>query len=169
MTTVQWDASITTAATPAEVEQWFADHLRMFNPHGTRGTTVRLGPDDADLADLPLRIDIDPDTDRAAVRWLPDDHVAVDLPPLATPLLVCEWTDEETLTEVPGALARVDVRELLEAAAPGMDTATLTEHALTLGVEAPAPGAQLVVGYAPDFEPDGLWWATPDDGPRRIG
>ena len=52
-----------------------------------------------------LRVDIDIDAGRAAVRWLPDDSYAVELP-RAAPLSVLASADGG-IVEVPAELARV--------------------------------------------------------------
>lgn len=120
---IMWDVSITPTPTGAAVHEWFDAHLRMLNPQGTRGYTVRLGPDDADEVDaMPLRIDVDPDAGRAAVRWLPEHLLAAALPPADQPLRVSEWTDYDGLIEIPGQLARVDVATAVALAAAYVDS-----------------------------------------------
>ncbi|MFI6162998.1 Imm1 family immunity protein [Micromonospora haikouensis] len=79
----------------------FDEQIETIMPHGGCGQTMTIGP-----ADQPaLRIDIDIDADRAAIRWLPDGAYAADLEP-DTSITVYESPDAG-LIDVPAALARV--------------------------------------------------------------
>ncbi|MEU8125277.1 hypothetical protein AB0C21_41760 [Spirillospora sp. NPDC049024] len=51
-----------------------------------------------------LRVEIDVDADRAALTWLPDDSIAVELPP-GDPLRIM-WSLDAPLITVPGGRAR---------------------------------------------------------------
>jgi hypothetical protein len=90
------------------------DHISTgFPPHGDRGQTIYLGRVDsaeelaADLDDgsVELRVDIDVDAERAALRWLPGGVYGVELAP-AGPLAVME-RELGGLITVPAELARV--------------------------------------------------------------
>lgn len=92
------------------------DHISTaFLPHGERGQTIYLGRvgdaeelhRDMDLTGeaVELRVDIDVDAGRAALRWRPDPSYGVELEP-AGPLAVQE-VDLGGLITVPAALARV--------------------------------------------------------------
>ncbi|MFG1952494.1 Imm1 family immunity protein [Micromonospora sp. NPDC048830] len=70
---------------------------------------MTIGP-----ADQPaLRIDIDIDADRAALRWLPDRTYAADLDP-DTPITVYESPDAG-LQDIPADIARVNTTAAREA------------------------------------------------------
>ncbi|MFG1889135.1 Imm1 family immunity protein [Micromonospora sp. NPDC049051] len=96
-------------ASPDEAGRRFDEQIEAIMPHGGCGQTVTIGP-----ADQPtLRIDIDIDADRAAVRWLPDGTHAADSDP-DTPITVYESPDTGLL-DIPADLARVDTAAAREA------------------------------------------------------
>lgn len=82
----------------------FADQAEMLMSHGRAGQAIWFG---AQGQSAVLRIDVDVDRDRAAVRWLPDGSYAVEVP-ADTPLIVLE-SAESALVEIPASLARVTV------------------------------------------------------------
>lgn len=86
---------------PEEAGRRFDEQIETIMPHGGCGQTLTIGTLDQPV----LRIDIDIDVDRAAVRWLPDGSYAAGLDP-DTPITVYESPDTG-LSEIPANLARV--------------------------------------------------------------
>nr|MDT0663352.1 Imm1 family immunity protein [Micromonospora sp. DSM 115978] len=84
-----------------EAARRFDEQVGAIMPHGGCGQTLTVGTEDQPV----LRVDIDADTDRAAVCWLPDGSYAVDHEP-DTPITVYESPDTG-LIEVSADLARV--------------------------------------------------------------
>jgi len=83
----------------------FIDRQSMrISPHGGRATAFWFAPIGA--PDV-LRLDIDYDNGRAALRWLPDGSHAVELDPVG-PIVVLESSDYDVVT-IPAELARVSV------------------------------------------------------------
>ncbi|SRR6266511_290126 len=82
----------------------FDEQAEAIMPHGGSGQAIWFG-----LSDEPevLRVDIDIDTGRAALRWLPDGSHAVELQP-DQPITVLESADWGPVT-VPADLARVSI------------------------------------------------------------
>jgi hypothetical protein len=72
--------------------------------HGVRAAAFWFGPTDGDDA---LRLDVDYDNGRAALRWFPDHSHAVEFDPVG-PIVVMESSDWEVVT-IPADLARVSV------------------------------------------------------------
>ncbi|MFI6163477.1 Imm1 family immunity protein [Micromonospora haikouensis] len=80
----------------------FDGQITAITPHGERGQTLTIG-----TADRPvLRIDVDADADRAALRWLPDGSHATGLD-ADTPITVYESPDTG-LRDIPAGLAWVN-------------------------------------------------------------
>jgi len=76
--------------------------------HGGCGITLWFGPASTASADAaPLRVDVDAEADRAALRWQPDGLYAVELAP-DHPIEVWESHDTAAVT-IPARLARVSV------------------------------------------------------------
>ncbi|MGC4808719.1 Imm1 family immunity protein [Micromonospora sp. DT233] len=71
-------------------------------PHGECGQSLTIGTAERAV----LRIDIDVDADRAALRWLPDGSYATELAP-DTSIAVYESPDTG-LCDIPADLARVN-------------------------------------------------------------
>ena len=61
-----------------EAGRWFDEQAESILPHGGSGQVIWFGPADGPPQ---LRVDIDVDVDRAALRWLPDGAHAVELSP----------------------------------------------------------------------------------------
>jgi len=89
----------------ASVHEFFADQSVLIAPHGGRAISFWFAPagDDQDV----LRLDIDYDNGRAALRWLPDGTHAVELDVIG-PIVVLESSDYDVVT-IPAELARVSV------------------------------------------------------------
>ena len=87
-------------------------------PHGRRANAYWFAP--ADTQDE-LRLDLDYDAGRAALRWLPDRTHAVELDP-AEPIIVLESSDTDVVT-IPAELVRVSIdtarRAVIEYVATG--------------------------------------------------
>ncbi|OWV00241.1 hypothetical protein B5D80_28110 [Micromonospora wenchangensis] len=79
----------------------FDEQIETIMPHGGCGQTLTIGTHDQPA----LRIDIDIDADRAAVRWLPDGSYAAERQP-DTPITVYESPDAG-LVEISAEIARV--------------------------------------------------------------
>lgn len=79
----------------------FDEQVETIMPHGGCGQTLTIGTLDQPV----LRIDIDVDADRAALRWLPEGSYAADLDP-DVPITVYESPDAG-LQDIPAGLARV--------------------------------------------------------------
>ena len=73
-------------------------------PHGGRANAYRFAPSGSEDV---LRLDIDYDNGRAALRWLPDGTHAVELDVIG-PIVVLESSDYDVVT-IPAELARVSV------------------------------------------------------------
>lgn len=73
--------------------------------HGARATAYWFAP--AGREDDELRLDIDYDNGRAALRWLPDGSHAWEFEPVG-PIVVMESSDSDVVT-IPAELARVSV------------------------------------------------------------
>jgi hypothetical protein len=91
-------------AGPAEAGEWFDEQVASIMPHGGCGQVIRYGP--ADGPEM-LRVDVDLDEQRAALRWVPDGSFAVEHDPVG-PITVLESPDRG-LVAVPAHLARVSV------------------------------------------------------------
>src|SRR3712207_3896920 len=63
---------------PAEAGDVFDDQVSSIMPHGEPGQALWFGPTDGAPA---IRVDIDIDRGRAAMRWIEDGTYAVDLEP----------------------------------------------------------------------------------------
>lgn len=87
------------------VAEFFADRQSAWAPHGGRANAYWFAPA-GDTTDV-LRLDIDYDNQRAALRWLPDATHAIELDP-AGPIVVLETSDRDVVT-IPAELARVSV------------------------------------------------------------
>lgn len=87
------------------VAEFFTDRQSAWAPHGARANAYWFAP----TGDNPhvLRLDIDYDNQRAALRWLPDATHAVELD-TAGPIVVLETSDRDVVT-IPAQLARVSV------------------------------------------------------------
>ncbi|MBO4161428.1 Imm1 family immunity protein [Micromonospora antibiotica] len=79
----------------------FDAQIETIMPHGGCGQTLTIGTHDQPA----LRIDIDIDADRAAVRWLPDGSYAAELQP-DVPITVYESPDTG-LVSIPAGLTRI--------------------------------------------------------------
>jgi hypothetical protein len=87
---------------PAEAGECFDDQVSSIMPHGEPGQVLWFGPADGAPA---IRVDIDIDRGRAAMRWIQDGTYAVDLDP-GVPITVMESADGGLVT-VPAGVARV--------------------------------------------------------------
>ncbi|MFI0797039.1 Imm1 family immunity protein [Micromonospora rubida] len=87
---------------PDEAGHRFDEQITTIMPHGECGQTLTVGTPDQPV----LRIDIDVDADRAAMRWLPDGSYAIDLDP-DTSITVYESPDAG-LHDIPADLARLN-------------------------------------------------------------
>ncbi|MFB6398353.1 hypothetical protein [Polymorphospora lycopeni] len=85
-----------------EAGRRFDEQIETIMPHGGCGQTITIGPAGSPV----LRVDIDIDADRAAVRWLPDGSHAVALDP-DRPITVYESPDAG-LCDIPADLVRLD-------------------------------------------------------------
>jgi hypothetical protein len=86
------------------VREFFAERSEAFAPHGGRANAYWFAPvGEPDV----LRLDIDFDNGRAALRWLPDGTYAVEFDPVG-PIVVLESSDYDVVT-IPAELARVSV------------------------------------------------------------
>lgn len=119
---IRWDINILDVATGAEAAVFVAEQTQMVNNWGTRGSTMWLGPHGVKRRDMPLRIDIDPDSDTAAIRWLPDDLVGAEAGvERSEPIKVAESSMRE-LVEIPAELVRASIATARAAAAEYVDT-----------------------------------------------
>src|SRR5437762_6976660 len=91
-------------ADPARVGEVFDDVVSEILPHGGSGQSLWFGPEGADED---LRVDIDVDVDRAALTWLADDTIGIELEP-GRPIIVM-WSIDAPKVTVPGTLARVSI------------------------------------------------------------
>ncbi|MGI5213370.1 Imm1 family immunity protein [Plantactinospora sp. CA-290183] len=97
-----WHGHTDELPTPADTLAWLDQVAAQIQAHGGTGQTLWLGP----AADLQqLRVDIDIDADRAALRWQLDDTYAVELPPDRS-ITVLHCHDLGIVT-IPARLARV--------------------------------------------------------------
>jgi hypothetical protein len=87
---------------PAEAGARFDEQASAIMPHGTCGQVIWFGPTDAPAQ---IRVDIDIDADRAAMRWLEDGSYAAELDPVG-PISVMASADGELAT-ITADLARV--------------------------------------------------------------
>ncbi|TDC66928.1 hypothetical protein E1258_01460 [Micromonospora sp. KC207] len=87
---------------PDEAGRRFDEQVTAIMPHGECGQTLTIGTANGPV----LRIDIDVDADRAALRWLPDGSYATDLD-ADRPITVYESPDTG-LRDIPAGLARVN-------------------------------------------------------------
>ena len=79
---------------PAAVDDFFTERSTAIAPHGKRANAYWFAPTGADDE---LRLDIDFDAGRAALRWLPNDTHAVELE-RAEPIVVLESSDYDVVT-----------------------------------------------------------------------
>jgi hypothetical protein len=84
-----------------DARQCFDEQIETTMPHGGRGQTFTISTDDEPT----LRIDVDIDADRAAIRWLPEGSYVTDYEP-DTAITVYEPPDIG-LVDVSAGLARV--------------------------------------------------------------
>ncbi|MBF9132725.1 hypothetical protein I0C86_27770 [Plantactinospora sp. S1510] len=89
---------------PIEAVEWFDEQTESIMIHGGSGQTLWAGRTGSQPE---LRIDVDLEVGRAAMRWVPDGTHAVELA-AAGPIVVLESPDRGLVT-VPAALARVSV------------------------------------------------------------
>ena len=87
---------------PVDAGEWFDDQVSSIMPHGEPGQVLWFGPADGPPA---IRVDIDIDRGRAAMRWIADGTYAIDLEPEVA-ITVMESTDGGLAT-VPASVARV--------------------------------------------------------------
>ncbi len=80
----------------------FDEQASSILPHGHCGQSIWFGPAEDPVV---LRVDIDVDAGRAALRWLPDGAHAVELDP-GDPISVLESADSG-LVSIPASLVRV--------------------------------------------------------------
>src|SRR6266487_1208332 len=100
---------------PDAATTYFDRRTASLKPYGGCGTTLWFGlvaevgqPDDSvDIDRMALRVDVDVEADRAALRWLYDGTYAIELEP-DVPLTVLESSDRGLVT-IPAELARVSV------------------------------------------------------------
>ena len=97
---------ICTEAIPdaTEAAAFFNDQSTLIFPHGGRAAAYWFAP--AGAEDV-VRLDIDYDNGRAALRWLPDATYAVESDVIG-PIVVLESSDCDVVT-IPAELARVSV------------------------------------------------------------
>lgn len=86
------------------VEAFLAERPYRYATHGGRAMSYWFASGDGEAV---LRADIDYDTGRAALRWLPDRMHAVELEP-TVPIVVMASSDLPPVS-VPAALARVSI------------------------------------------------------------
>lgn len=103
---VWWDIDEQELSDAASVETFFSRRADRIAPHGSRAFAYWFAP--VGVEDAELRLDIDYDAGRAALRWLPDDTHALELPQ-AGPITVLETSEDGQLSEVPAELAVVSV------------------------------------------------------------
>lgn len=121
-TTIQWDIADHTVESGGEAVEFIDDQSTRLNNWGTRGFALSFGPDGTDWADLPLRIDIDPDADAAAIRWIPDNLIGgADRPHHGGPIRVLEDSGDP-LVEIPAELVRFNLAEAKRVAAEYVET-----------------------------------------------
>ncbi|MEV4704501.1 Imm1 family immunity protein [Actinoplanes sp. NPDC049316] len=118
-----WDIHTETVDSPDDAEALVYDTLSRVFPHGGHGFTSWWGPLPTDQRDdSPLRVDLDVESGRAAVQWLPTKQTAVEPGVTAhhSPLLVTECTDyppiqvpADRALVTPGAAIRA-IREYIE-------------------------------------------------------
>jgi hypothetical protein len=89
---------------PDRAGEGFDVAVREILPHGASGQSLWFGPDGADED---LRVDIDIEVGRAALTWLADDTIGIELEP--GPPITVMWSVDEPLVTVPGELARVSI------------------------------------------------------------
>jgi len=85
-----------------EAGQRFAWQADLIMPTGTPAQAIWIGTSDGREI---LRVDVDTDVGRAALRWLPDGSHAVELEP--GPAIETYATSDGELEHVPASLARV--------------------------------------------------------------
>lgn len=118
---IWWDIADHTVHTGDDVRQFLTDSADKVNNWGTRGMSYLLGPADDEVDDFPLRIDVDPDAGAAAIRWLPDNLVAVTDYHHGAPIHVLEDSGDP-LVEIPAELVRATINTAKTAAAEYVDT-----------------------------------------------
>jgi hypothetical protein len=101
---VTYDMAIEELSDAASARLFIDRQALRFAPHGGRANAYWFAP--ADGEDM-LRLDLDFDTARAALRWLPDGSHAVELAE-SGPIVVMESSDYDVVT-IPATLARVSV------------------------------------------------------------
>jgi len=106
----------TVADADAAVKE-FDQRAQMVQPWGKRHNTIIFGPADGARETGPLRIDIDLEADRTALRWLPDNLYAVELDPSDS--ITAGFYEPE---EIPAELARVSVTTARQAVAEYVTT-----------------------------------------------
>jgi hypothetical protein len=108
----------TTELVDAEAAEKFLDfQSTLIAVHGARAAAYWFGP--VDGHDV-LRLDVDHDSGRAALRWFPDHSHAVEFDP-AGPIVVMESSDWDVVT-IPAELARVSAETANRAVIEYVDT-----------------------------------------------
>lgn len=120
-TTIQWDIADTSVDTGTEAIEFIDEQSTLFNNWGTHAFALWFGPAGTAWSELPLRIDIDPDAGAAAIRWLPDNLVAVTDYHYGAPIHVLEDSGDP-LVEIPAELVRASIDTAKAAAAEYVDT-----------------------------------------------
>lgn len=105
-------------------------------PHGGRANAYWFAPAEGEV-DV-LRLDLDYDTGRAALRWLPDGSHAVELP-VTGPIVVLESSDYDVVT-IPAELARLGVDTARRAVVEYVATGRRPSHLVWEGRDANRQG-----------------------------
>lgn len=109
---VSYDMAEEVLGDEGAVTAFFIRRAQRVAPHGRRANAYWFAPEGGQ--DM-LRVDMDYDAGRAAVRWLPDGTHVVELEP-ADPLLVLESSDYPPV-EISRELARVSTDTACQLAA----------------------------------------------------
>lgn len=110
---------------PADAGEWFDEQAWSIMGHGGSGQVILFGPQ---AGPVELRVDVDVEVGRAALRWIADETYAVELEPEG-PITVLESADGGLVT-VPAELARVSAatarRAVMEYVATGQRPTSVT-------------------------------------------
>lgn len=110
---VWWDINDQILSDAEEAAAFLDQQSVIVNNWGTRGFALWFGVVTDGWMGGPLRVDLDPDVGRAALRWIPDGTHAVELAPEG-PIMVLEDSGKP-LVEISGELARVSLGKAWEA------------------------------------------------------
>lgn len=121
-TTIHWDIADTSVDSGDEAAAFVEEQCGLVNNWGTRGFALFFGPAGTVWSKLPLRIDIDAGYGAAAIRWLPENLVAVGNDSVHHESIEVAESSDRELATIPAELVRDSIDTAKQVAAEYVDT-----------------------------------------------